>query len=68
MTNKNLTILAAAAVILGGAAYFCNSGRKIKTSNINGRPVLQAFDVSEVQKVEIRAIGIFLCSLRKKGG
>jgi hypothetical protein len=53
MTNKNLTILAAAAVILGGAAYFCNSGRKIKTSNINGRPVLQAFDVSEVQKVEI---------------
>ncbi|MBO5940457.1 MAG: DUF4340 domain-containing protein [Kiritimatiellae bacterium] len=53
MTNKNLTILAAAALVLGGAAYFCNSGRKIKTSNINGKPVLKAFDVSEVQKVEI---------------
>ena len=53
MTNKNLVILAAAAAVLGGAAYFCNSGRKIKSSNLNGKPVLPAFDVSEVAKVEV---------------
>jgi len=53
MTNKNLAILAAAAAVLGGAAYFCNSGRKIKSSNLNGKPVLPAFDVSEVAKVDV---------------
>ena len=53
MTNKNLVILAAAAAVLGGAAYYCNSGRKIKSSNLNGKPVLAAFDVSEVAKVEV---------------
>ena len=49
MTNKNLVILAAAAAVLGGAAYFCNSGRKIKSSNLNGKPVLPAFDVAEAK-------------------
>ena len=53
MTNKNLVMLAAAAAVLGGAAYFCNSGRKIKSSNLNGKPVLPAFDVSEVAKVDV---------------
>ena len=53
MTNRNLVILAAAAAVFGGAAYFCNSGRKIKTSNINGKPVIPAFDVSEVAKVDV---------------
>lgn len=53
MTNKNLVILAAAAAVLGGAAYFCNSGRKIKSSNLNGKPVLPAFDVSAVAKVDV---------------
>ena len=53
MTNKNLVILAAAAAVLGGAAYFCNSGRRIKSSNLNGKPVLPAFDVSEVAKVDV---------------
>ena len=46
-------MLAAAAAVLGGAAYFCNSGRKIKSSNLNGKPVLPAFDVSEVAKVDV---------------
>ena len=53
MTNKNLVVLAAAAAVLGGAAYFCNSGRKIKSSNLNGKPVLPSFDVSEVAKVDV---------------
>ena len=53
MTTKNLVILGAAAAVLGGAAYFCNSGRKMKAPDVNGKPVLPAFDVSEVAKVEI---------------
>ncbi len=53
MTNKNLVILAAAAAVLGGAAYFCNSGSKIKSSNLNGKPVLGKFDVSAVTKVDV---------------
>ena len=53
MTTKNLVILGAAAAVLGGAAYFCNSGRKMKAPDVNGKPVLPAFDVSEVAKVDI---------------
>ena len=53
MTTKNLVILGVVAVVLGGAAYFCNSGRKMKAPTVNGKPVLQAFDVSEVAKVDI---------------
>ena len=53
MTTKNLVILGAAAAVLGGAAYFCNSGREMKAPSVNGKPVLPAFDVSEVSKVEI---------------
>ena len=53
MTTKNLVILGAVAAVLGGAAYFCNSGRKMKAPSLNGKPVLPAFDVSEVAKVEI---------------
>ena len=53
MTTKNLVMLGAVAAVLGGAAYFCNSGRKMKAPSVNGKPVLPAFDVSEVSKVEI---------------
>ena len=53
MTTKNLVILGAVAAVLGGAAYFCNSGRQMKAPSVNGKPVLPAFDVSEVAKVEI---------------
>ena len=66
MTNKNLVILAAAAAVLGGAAYFCNSGRKIKSSNLNGKPVLPSFDVSEVAKVDVG--GKVLAVVVVKGG
>ncbi len=53
MTTKNLIVLGAVAAVLGGAAYFCNSGRKMKAPALNGKPVLPAFDVSEVARVEI---------------
>ena len=53
MTTKNLIVVGAVAAILGGAAYFCNSGRKMKAPTLNGKPVLPAFDVSEVARVEI---------------
>ena len=53
MTTKNLVILGAVAAVLGGAAYFCNSGRKMKAPAVNGKPVLPTFDVSEVAKVDI---------------
>jgi hypothetical protein len=53
MTTKNLVILGAVAAVLGGAAYLCNSGRKMKAPSLNGKPVLPAFDVSEVARVEV---------------
>ena len=53
MTTKNLAMLGAAAVVLGGAAYFCGSGRKIKSSSLNGKPVVEKFDVADVAKLEI---------------
>ena len=53
MTTKSLVILGAAAAVLGGAAYFCNSGRKIQAPSVNGKQVLPDFDVSDVAKVDI---------------
>ena len=53
MTTKNLVILGAVAAVLGGAAYFCNSGRKMKAPALNGKPVLPAFDVSAISRIEI---------------
>ena len=67
MTTKNLAILGAAAVVLGSAAYFCNTGRRIKSSSVNGKPVLQAFDVSEVAKVEIGGAKKLVLAATDKG-
>ena len=53
MTTKNLVGLAVAAAVLGGAAYLCSSGRKIKSASVNGKPVMAAFDVADVAKVEV---------------
>ena len=53
MTTKNLVGLAVAAVVLGGAAYMCGSGRKIKAASVNGKSVLEKFDVADVAKLEI---------------
>ncbi len=53
MTTKSLVILGAAAAALGGAAYFCSSGRRIGAPAVNGRQVLPRFDVSEVARIDI---------------
>ena len=67
MTTKNLVILGAVAAVLGGAAYFCNSGRKMKSPSVNGKPVLSAFDVSEVAKVEVGSAKKLTLSASDKG-
>lgn len=53
MTTKNLVGLGVAAVVLGGAAYFCGSGRKIKSASVNGKPVMTAFNVADVARLEV---------------
>ena len=53
MTTKNLAILGVAAVVLGGAAWYCNSGRAVRTPSIVGEKILPAFDVSDVARIEI---------------
>ena len=53
MNNKNLVMLAGAAVALAGAAYFMNSGRKSSAPELMGKPVLAEFDIAAVASVEI---------------
>ena len=53
MNNKSLIILAAVAVVLGGAAYFLNSGSKGSSPRLNGKAVVPGFDASQVAQIEI---------------
>ena len=53
MTTKNLAILGAAAVVLGGAAWYCNSGRVVRAPSIVGEKILPSFDVTDVARIEI---------------
>lgn len=53
MTTKNLAILAAAAAVLGGAAYYTSKSGSVKTPSLVGRKVLPAFDMTDVARVEI---------------
>ena len=53
MTTKNLVILGAAAVVLGGAAWYCNSGRAVRAPSIVGEKILPSFDVADVARIEI---------------
>ena len=53
MTTKNLVILGAAAVVLGGAARYCNSGRTVRAPSIVGEKILPSFDVADVARIEI---------------
>ena len=67
MTTKNLAVLGAAAVVLGGAAYFCGSGRSIKASSLNGKPVVDKFDVADVAKLEIGGAKKLTLAATEKG-
>ena len=53
MTTKNLAILGVAAVVLGGAAWYCNSGRAVRAPSIVGEKILPSFDVADVARIEI---------------
>ena len=53
MKTKNLAILAGAAVVLGGAAWCLNSGRKIGAPQLAGRAILPAFPADAVARIEI---------------
>ena len=53
MTTKNLIVLGAVAVVLGGAAYFLNSGSKGSSPKLNGKAIFPSLDVSAVAKIEV---------------
>ena len=53
MTTKNLAILTAVAAVLGGAAYFTSSSKKMKSPSIVGKQILPAFDASAVARIDI---------------
>ena len=67
MTTKNLAILGVAAVVLGGAAYMCSSGRKIKSASVNGKPVVEKFDVADVARLEIGGAKALTLAATDKG-
>ena len=53
MTTKTLAVLGAAAVVLGGAAWYLNQGKQMRAPSLVGKKILPAFDVSAVGRLEI---------------
>ena len=53
MTSKNLVLLAGAAAVLGGAAWWLNSGKKMNSPSIVGKTILPAFNVSDVAAIDV---------------
>ena len=67
MNAKNLAVLGTVAVVLGVAAYFSTSGRKIGSQSLNGKSVLKAFDIADVESVEIKGGKNLVVSAGEKG-
>ena len=55
MTMKKIVSLAAVAVVLGGAAYFLQSGNKPAAAKLNGKAILPGLSVADVAKIELGA-------------
>ena len=55
MTTKKIVSLAAVAVVLGGAAYFLQSGNKPAAAKLNGKAILPGLSVADVAKIELGA-------------
>ena len=55
MNSKSLVTLAAVAVVLGGAAYFLQSGNKPAAAKLNGKAILPGLSVADVAKIELGA-------------
>ena len=53
MTTKNLVVLGAVAVVLGGAAYVLNSGSKGTAPKLNGKAVAAGLKLADVARIEI---------------
>ena len=53
MTTKNLVVLGAVAVVLGGAAYLTKGSGKAKAPKLNGEKIVGAFDVSAAASIDI---------------
>lgn len=53
MNTKNLIVLAGAAAVLGGAAFFLSSDSKPATTRLNGKIIFPKLSVSEVASVEL---------------
>ena len=53
MTSKNLILLAGAAVVLGGAAWWLNSGKKMSSPSLAGKKILPAFNVADVAAIDV---------------
>jgi len=53
MTSKNLIVLAGTAVVLGGAAWYLNAGKKMHTPSVSGKRVLPAFDAAAVARIDV---------------
>ena len=53
MNNKNLMALGVAAVVLGAAACFLANDATKGVPKLNGQPLVPAFDVEKVAKIEI---------------
>ena len=52
MTTKNLVMLAAAAAVVGAAAYF-TSGKGTRAPSLIGRNVVQSFEIQDVAAIDI---------------
>ena len=53
MTNRKLAMFFVLAVVLGGAAYFLQSGNRPAAAKLNGKTILPGLSVADVAKVEI---------------
>lgn len=52
MTNRNLMILAGAAIVLGGAAYL-TGGNKATSPKLNGKAIFPALNAEQVAKISV---------------
>ncbi len=52
MNSKSLFTLLGAAVVLGGAAYFLQSGSRPAAAKLNGKAILPGLRVADVARVE----------------
>lgn len=53
MNTKSMIGLAAAAIVLGGAAYFLQSSSRPSAAKLNGKVILPGLSVADVSRVEI---------------